>query len=145
MVVGVLQFELLIHGASCLKDKRRVVRSLRDRIVRAHRVSVSEVANQDILNRATLAVACVGTDGRVLGRVLDKVLDIVRASTDADIVDSRRDFIGGIDIEENLPERDDRPAADLTDEEKHDIEDELLADFATNQTNTPPMEDNTSA
>lgn len=133
MLIAVLQFELDIHYAQSLKDKRRVVRSLRDKIVRAHRVSVSEVATQDILNRATMAVACVGTDGRVLGRVLDKVLDIVRANTQAELVHTRRDFIGGVDIDEHLPERDDRRVSEFDDATMASINDELLADFASHE------------
>ena len=43
MVVGILQFELLVPGATSLKDKRRVVKSVKDRLHREHLVSVAEV------------------------------------------------------------------------------------------------------
>ncbi len=42
--VGILQFELLIRQRRSLKDKRRVVRSVRDRLHREHLVSVAETA-----------------------------------------------------------------------------------------------------
>src|ERR1041384_8063343 len=63
MVIGLLQFELVIHGSESLKDKRRVVRSVKDRLHREHMVAVAEVASQEVLNLAVLGLACVGSDG----------------------------------------------------------------------------------
>ena len=65
MVVGVLQFELLIHGASCLKDKRRVVHSLRDRLHREHLVAFAETGALEKHNLALCAVSAVGSDAAV--------------------------------------------------------------------------------
>ena len=42
MTVGVLQLELSIPSAFSLKDKRQVVKSLKDRIAHAHNVSVAK-------------------------------------------------------------------------------------------------------
>ena len=47
MTVGVLQLELSIGDAMSLKDKRRVVLSLKDRISHAHNVSIAEVGALD--------------------------------------------------------------------------------------------------
>jgi len=73
MVVGILQFELLIHDAQSLKDKRSVVRSLKDRLHRDHQVSVAEVAALDDMSTAVLAVALVGIEGRRVAEVLDNI------------------------------------------------------------------------
>jgi len=45
MVVGVLQIELEIPEAQSLKDKRRVIKSLKDRIANAHNVSIAELGS----------------------------------------------------------------------------------------------------
>ena len=95
MVIGVLQFELLIHDAQSLKDKRRVVRSVKDRLHREHQVSVAEVAAHDILNVAVLGVACVAPDGRRAGEVLDAVSDKLRRLTDAELGDTMRQILRG--------------------------------------------------
>ena len=47
MTVGVLQLELSIPSAFSLKDKRQVVKSLKDRIAHAHNVSIAEVGALD--------------------------------------------------------------------------------------------------
>ncbi|MEL7474561.1 MAG: DUF503 domain-containing protein [Planctomycetota bacterium] len=96
MVVGVLQIELAIHGAESLKDKRRVVRSLKDRLHREHQVSVAEVASLDSLTTAQLGVTCAGAEGQRVGEVLDKVSDKLRKTTEAEVVSVRR-RVGHVD------------------------------------------------
>lgn len=119
MVVGVLQFELLIHEAHSLKDKRRVVRSLKDRLHRDHLVSVAEVAALDTLNLAVLAVACVGRDGAHVGQVLDRIVARVRRGTDYELGDTSRHILHSIDdVDDHVPDPD--PADDQA------LRDELL-------------------
>lgn len=93
MVIGVLQFELVIPESGSLKDKRRVIRSLRDRLHREHMVSVAEVAAQDSLNVAVLAAAVVAADGRRAGEVLDHVAEKLRSLRDAELAGVRRDIL----------------------------------------------------
>lgn len=95
MVIGVLQFELLFHDAQSLKDKRRVIRSLRDRLHREHLVSVSEVGANDKLNVALMGVAVVAPDGRRAGHVLDAIEDKLRKLTDAELGDITRELLHG--------------------------------------------------
>jgi uncharacterized protein len=99
MVLGILQFELLIHGAESLKDKRRVIRSVKDRLHREHMVSVAEVAAQDKLNVAVMGLACVGTDGARVGEVLDHVTEKLRAIGDAELGEVSRQILHGAEIE----------------------------------------------
>lgn len=95
MVVGLLQFELFIHGSVSLKDKRRVLLSIKDRLHREHQVSVAEVASQDSLNHAVLGLACVGADGARVAEVLDRILAKLRALTDAEIGGVSRQVLHG--------------------------------------------------
>ena len=93
MIIGLLQFELIIHGAESLKDKRRVVRSVKDRLHRQHLVAVAEVASQELLNVAVMGLACVGSDGGRVGEVLDKITAKLRALGDAELGDVSRQII----------------------------------------------------
>jgi uncharacterized protein len=78
MVVGVLQLELQIPDAMSLKDKRRAVKSLKDRLGARHNVSVAEVDYLDEHRRCLLAVAMVSNDGRFTDSCLSKIVDEVR-------------------------------------------------------------------
>ena len=64
MVVGVLRVELAILDAVTLKDKRRVINSVKDRIMNRHKVSVAEVDRLEQRQGAVLAVAMVANDSR---------------------------------------------------------------------------------
>jgi hypothetical protein len=78
VTVGTLKIEFLVAGASSLKDKRRVVKSLKDRIRHKFNVSAAEVDFQELWQRSALGVAAVGTDGAFVTQVLEKVLALVR-------------------------------------------------------------------
>jgi len=93
MVIGVLQFELLIHDAASLKDKRRVVSSLKDRLHREHMVSVAEVGMQDRMDVAGMGLVLVGADGRYVGQVLDRICAKLRAQPDAELGDCSREIL----------------------------------------------------
>lgn len=96
MVIGVLQFELLIHDSESLKDKRRVVRSVKDRLHREHLVAVAEVGAHDSLDIARLAVAAVGVDGKIIGQTLDRICEKLRSLTDAELGATSREILHGL-------------------------------------------------
>jgi uncharacterized protein len=73
MVVASLTLELQVPGSQSLKDKRQAIRSLRDKIRTKFNVSVAEVDNQDLWQRATIGVAVVSGDGKLAHEILDKV------------------------------------------------------------------------
>lgn len=62
MVVGVARWELILAGCHSLKDKRRVVSSLKARLHERYKVSAAEVDHQDIWQRAAIAAAVVSPD-----------------------------------------------------------------------------------
>lgn len=74
MVVGLLTVELFIPGAQSLKEKRMVLRRIKDRLQKFN-VSVAEVEHQDLWQRAGLAAVTVSTDQRHADRELAAVAD----------------------------------------------------------------------
>ncbi|WP_414482215.1 DUF503 domain-containing protein, partial [Limnochorda sp.] len=54
MVVGIAEIRLLLPGPRSLKEKRRILRSLLDRLRARYPVAVAEVGDQDLWNRATV-------------------------------------------------------------------------------------------
>jgi uncharacterized protein YlxP (DUF503 family) len=66
MTIGLLTLEIHISDARSLKDKRQVLRSLKDRL-RAHfNVAVSELDHQDVWQRSRVGVVSISGDGRHL-------------------------------------------------------------------------------
>ena len=103
MIIGLLHFELLIHGAESLKDKRSVVKSVKDRLHREHMVAVAEVGSLEVLNQAVLALVVVGTDGQQIGATLDRITEKLRGLRDAELGFAQRELI--------RPKRTDTPEA----------------------------------
>ncbi|ABO49809.1 protein of unknown function DUF503 [Desulforamulus reducens MI-1] len=87
MIVGIMTVELYISGATTLKEKRRVLKSIIDRIRSKYNVSISEVDNQDLWQRATLGVAAVSNETSHVSRMLDTVIRTIENNGEADLVD----------------------------------------------------------
>ena len=75
MVIGILQVELRIDDSRSLKDKRRIVRSVKDRLHREHMVSVAEVDLQDNHTTAVLGIALVSNEVKRTQSVLDSIIE----------------------------------------------------------------------
>ncbi len=79
-------------GCASLKEKRSVIRSLRDRLSGRFNVSVAETGLQDVHARAELTVALVATDGRFAESVLDKIDRFIENHGSAVITSVRREL-----------------------------------------------------
>jgi hypothetical protein len=87
MVIGVLQLRLAIPEARSLKEKRRAIKGLKDRLGSRHNVSVAEVENQDEYRMCRLAVAMVSNDRRFTDSCLSKIVDEVRQQRATTLID----------------------------------------------------------
>jgi uncharacterized protein YlxP (DUF503 family) len=85
--IGVLQIEISITDAMSLKDKRRVVKSIKDRIAHAHNVSIAEVGALDEHRRSIIGMAMVSNDGRYVEGALSKLVDFVRSVPQVSLLD----------------------------------------------------------
>lgn len=92
MVVASQTWELALPGCSSLKEKRSVVRSLKDRLHGRFRLSVAETGLQDALARAEISVALVANGRRLAESVLDKADDLVQADGRAVVIRAHREF-----------------------------------------------------
>ena len=74
MHVGVCTIGLRLPGNGSLKGKRRVIKSIVTRITREFNVSVAEVDDQDLWQRAVLGVACVSSSAGYAHGQLERVV-----------------------------------------------------------------------
>ena len=77
MVVGVCTIDVQIPASSSLKHKRRVIRSVVDRVRNEFNASIAEVGHQDSWQLATLAVACVSSDAAYAHGLLERVVRFI--------------------------------------------------------------------
>ena len=92
MVVGVIGWELQLFDPQSLKEKRRVVKSLKERLRSRFNLSVAETDHHDLWQRAEITACIVATDRRRAESVLDKADRLVESEGAGRIIDSYRIF-----------------------------------------------------
>lgn len=80
MHIGTLTVVVYLAEGASLKEKRQVIKSLIETTRRKFNVSIAEVGDNDLWQRATLGVACVANDASHVHRVLDKALDYIESN-----------------------------------------------------------------
>jgi len=91
MPVAKLTVELAIPHAQSLKDRRQVVRSIKDKLRHGFNVSIAELDDAALWNRATLGVAAISGSAAYLEgqlRELDDAVLRLASSLGAEVLDS---------------------------------------------------------
>ncbi len=87
MIIGSLSIKLAIRSSRSLKDKRRIIKSLKDRIRNKFNVSISETGAQDNLQCSEISIAMVGTDKQYVNSALSSLMNSFRFYPQVDLVD----------------------------------------------------------
>ncbi|MTI81958.1 MAG: DUF503 domain-containing protein [Firmicutes bacterium] len=86
MVVGTLEIELFLGEASTLKEKRRVLKSIIDRVKSKFNVSIAEVDMQDMWQRSMLGVACISNQTSHAQSILNNVANFIEYQGNAEVI-----------------------------------------------------------
>ncbi len=87
MIVGILSLQVSVFDAMSLKDKRAVIKSLKDRISNKYNVSIAEVGHCDNIRTSVLGVAMIAGEARFITSALSKIVDFVRTIPQLTLVD----------------------------------------------------------
>jgi uncharacterized protein YlxP (DUF503 family) len=93
MFVGVLQVDFVLRGSHSLKDRRRILRSIKDRAAHRFNVSIAEVGDVEMWQRASLGISLVGREHHFVETSLQEVLRFLRGARDAEIVGHQIDIL----------------------------------------------------
>jgi uncharacterized protein len=77
MVIGVLEVMLWLPESHSLKDKRQVIKSLKDKVRNRFNVSVAEVGDQELWQKAHLGICGLGSDRREVNGRIDQVVNFL--------------------------------------------------------------------
>lgn len=96
MVVGVCRLTISIAASYSLKDKRRVVKSLVERVRHRFNVAIAEVDDHEVWNSAVIGVACVCTGSAHAEEILAHVASFVSSGHgDAELIDQSVEILPG--------------------------------------------------
>ncbi len=98
MTIGLLTLEIHLPQSRSLKDKRQVLRSVKDRLRARHNVALCELAeHSDVWQRAIVAVVSVASRRDVLENLFETVVREVEGKIPGHLVETGRDFLEGAD------------------------------------------------
>lgn len=93
MIVGILTIEIHISEAHSLKEKRFILRSLKDRIRNKFNVSIAEIDANDLWQRCVLGVACIANETKIINQILDRVKNTILNTPTVELIDSRMEML----------------------------------------------------
>jgi uncharacterized protein YlxP (DUF503 family) len=94
VIIGSLKFRLHLRDCHSLKEKRRVIKSLKDQLGNKFNISVAEVEDQDEWQFAEIGIAAVGTDTPFVQGVLSTVENYVRFFGGVTVIDTQVETFG---------------------------------------------------
>jgi hypothetical protein len=93
MIVAMARLTLVIHDNNSLKGKRKVVKSLVEKVRHRFEASAAEVGDHDLWQKAQIGLALVGNDARLLTTRLDQITSFIENQHVAEIVDSHVELV----------------------------------------------------
>ncbi len=93
MIVGLCTVELYLPDSQSLKAKRQVLLSLKDRVRDRFNVSVAEVGDQELWQKAILGIACVANEQKHVNQVLDQAMNLIRSVPMVDLVKFQIEYL----------------------------------------------------
>lgn len=96
MPVARLTLEIEVPHAQSLKDRRQVIRSLKDRLRNAFNLSITELDSGEVWNRATIGIAVIsGSRSYLTGQLeeIDRAAQRITQSLGAEVIDSYAEFL----------------------------------------------------
>ena len=82
MTVGIARVTMFVAGSHSLKEKRSVVRRVKDLVQKKFNVSIAEVGENDVWQRAVIGLSLVGNERRFVESQLDEVLAFIRSKAE---------------------------------------------------------------
>ena len=93
MIVGLCTVELYLPESQSLKAKRQVLLSVKDKVRDRFNVSIAEVGDQDLWQKAVLGVASVANERKHVNQVLDQVVNLIRSIPMVDLIQCHIEFL----------------------------------------------------
>ncbi|MBL7032089.1 MAG: DUF503 domain-containing protein [Nitrospira sp.] len=93
MIVGLLTLDLHIPEANSLKSKRKILKSLIERIKNKFNVSVAEVDSQNLWQRSVIGIAYVSNETVMINRIFEKIRTQVNNTHSVELINSDMEML----------------------------------------------------
>ena len=86
-------YHLHIGGAQSLKDKRRIIKGLKDRLRHRFNISLAEIDGFDQWQTATLGMTMINTERCEIDKTVESINNVILEARDIDVVDMHREWL----------------------------------------------------
>lgn len=93
MEVGILQFTVRLRGCRSLKEKRHVLKSIKERLRSRFNVSVAEIDDHELWQKGTVGVVMCSNEAAGLRSQLDKIVMMLRLHPTAELIDHQIELL----------------------------------------------------
>lgn len=93
MIVGLCTVELHFPDAQSLKSKRKVLVSLKTKLQNQFNISIAEIDENDLWQKATLGIASVANETARVNQTLDHVLNVIRGNPSLELLRSQIEIL----------------------------------------------------
>ncbi len=87
MYIGSLCVDLFLPGVTSLKNKRRIIQSLKTKLKNKYNLSIGEVDNQDMWQKATIGIAIVNHKYSNVNNILQNIFNYIDQVREIEISD----------------------------------------------------------
>lgn len=92
MRVGVYTIKIFLPVSRSLKDKRRVVKSIKDRMRSRYNIAIAEVDGHDLWQSSTIAIVSVSNEDAVIDETFRKIHNEIENMIPGSIVEEKVEF-----------------------------------------------------
>lgn len=92
MIVKTLELELYIAHSKSLKDKRRILKSIIERLRQKFNVSIAEIEYLNDFRQVSLGIALVSNDQSYADKILDKCLNFIETNYEVELVEAIKEL-----------------------------------------------------
>lgn len=93
MIIGILEVDIRLFSPNSLKGKRRIIKSLISRIRNNFNVSISEIGDYALWQRAKLGIAFLSPDTKYSNKVLDKIVEFLEKEREFFVIDCKKEIL----------------------------------------------------
>lgn len=86
MFTGILRLDMIVPGSKSLKYKRRILKSLTEKLRNKFNISVAEVGDSEKWQTASLGISTVSNSGYRIDNVLDNVMRFIETDGRVEII-----------------------------------------------------------
>ncbi|WP_297633085.1 DUF503 domain-containing protein [uncultured Clostridium sp.] len=87
MNILIMEVKIRVAYVHSLKEKRMILRSIRDRLKNNFNISISETGDNDDHKNIVLGIASVSNEKRVLENTSEKIIDFIEENCDGEIIE----------------------------------------------------------